>query len=168
MTRTNALFGACSILDNKADDVLEEKVGGEHLTFKIYVFLLRVGQASVRDVFHECNLSSPSLALHHLEKLEDLKLARKDENGVYHVIARRFGILRFFHRTGKWLLPRSLYYALMYVALALACVSLLPSGMREIGVIFSAIGFSISIVDTMLFLKLISYRSRSRTVTINN
>jgi hypothetical protein len=155
-------------LDDEPEDVLEEKVGGERLTFRVYVFLLRVGQASVRDVFHECNLSSPSLALHHLEKLEGLKLARKDENGVYHVIARRFGILRFFHRTGKWLLPRSLYYTTMYAALTLACALLLPSGMREVGLIFSAVGFSISLVDTMLFLKLISYRSRSRTVTFNN
>jgi hypothetical protein len=155
-------------LDDEPEDVLEEKVGGERLTFRVYVFLSRVGQASVRDVFHECNLSSPSLAFHHLEKLEGLKLARKDENGVYHVIERRFGVLRFFHRTGKWLLPRSLYYTAMYAALALACALLLPSGMREVGLIFSAVGFSISLVDTMLFLRLISYRSRSRTVTFNN
>jgi hypothetical protein len=155
-------------LEDETEDALEEKVGGERVTFMVYVFLLRVGQASVRDVFHECGLSSPSLALHHLDKLEGLKLARKDENGVYHVIARRFGVLRFFHRTGKWLLPRSLYYAIMYAALAIACGLLLPSGMREVGLIFSTVGFSISIVDTMLFLRLISYRSRSRTVTFNN
>jgi hypothetical protein len=152
------------LVDEASEDVLEERVGGERVTFRVYVFLLRVGQASVRDVFHECDLSSPSLALHHLEKLEGLKLARKDENGVYHVIARSFGVLRFFHRTGKWLLPRSFYYTIMYVALALACAFLLPPGMREVGLAFSAVGFSISLVDTLLFLKLISYRSRSRTV----
>jgi hypothetical protein len=103
-----------------------------------------------------------------LEKLEGLNLARKDENGVYHVIERRFGVLRFFHRTGKWLLPRSFYYAIMYAALALACAFLLPSGMREVGLIFSVFGFSISLVDTVLFLKLISHRTRSRTVPFNN
>lgn len=153
---------------DESEEILEEKVGGERVTFRVYVFLLRVGEASVRDVFHECDLSSPSLALHHLEKLEGLKLATKDENGVYHVIPRRFGVLRFFHKTGKWLLPRSLYYTIMYAALALACELLLPSGMREVGLIFSAVGFLISLVDTVLFLRLISYRSRSRTVPFNN
>jgi hypothetical protein len=156
------------LVDEAAEDVLEERVGGEYITFRVYVFLLRVDEASVRDVFHGCSLSSPSLALHHLEKLEGLKLARKDENGVYHVIARRFGVLHFFQRTGKWLLPRSFYYAIMYAALALACAFLLPSGMQELGLIFSAVGFSISLVDTVLFLRLISYRSRSRTVPFNN
>lgn len=159
---------ACSVLVDEDKDVLEEKVGGERVTFRVYIFLLKAGEASVRDVFHGCGLSSPSLALHHMEKLEGLKLAYKDENGVYHVIARSFGILRFFHRTGKWLLPRSFYYAVMYAALALACAFLLSSGMREVGLIFSVVGFSISLVDTVLFLKLISYRSRSRTVPFNN
>jgi hypothetical protein len=154
--------------DEASEDVLEERVGGERVTFRVYVFLLRVGEASVRDVFHECGLSSPSLALHHLEKLEGLKLARKDENGVYHVIARSFGVLRFFHRTGNWLLPRSFYYTIMYAALALACAFLLPPGMWEVGLTLSMLGFSISLADTVLFLRLISYRSRSRTVPFKN
>jgi hypothetical protein len=156
------------LADEASEDVLEEKVGGERVTFRVYVFLLRVGEASVRDVFHECSLSSPSLALHHLEKLEELKLVRKDENGVYHVIARSFGVLRFFHKTGKWLLPRSFFYMMMYAALALGCTFLLSSGMREVGLILSALGFLISLADTVLFLSLISYRSRSRTVSFNN
>jgi hypothetical protein len=156
------------LVDEASEDVLEEKVGGERVTFRVYVFLLRVGEASVRDVFHGCSLSSPSLALHHLEKLEELKLVRKDENGVYHVVARSFGVLRFFHRTGKWLLPRSFFYMMMYAALALACAFLLPSGMREVGLILSALGFLTNLVDTVLFLRLISYRSRSRTVPFNN
>jgi hypothetical protein len=122
-----------------ADNVLEEKVGGERVTFRVYVFLLSVREASARDVFHECGLSSPSLALHHLEKLEQLKLAKKDENGIYHVVARRFGLLYFFHKTGK----------------------------REVGLILSVLGFSTNAIDTILFLKLISHRSRSRTAPFN-
>jgi len=61
-----------------AEDVWEERVGGEYVTFRVYVFLLRAVEASVRDVYRGCDLSSPSLALHHLEKLEGLKLVRKD------------------------------------------------------------------------------------------
>jgi hypothetical protein len=150
-----------------ADNVLEEKVGGERVTFRVYVFLLSVREASARDVFHECGLSSPSLALHHLEKLEQLKLAKKDENGIYHVVARRFGLLYFFHKTGKWLLPRSFFFMVMYTAIAMGCVLLLPPGMREVGLILSVLGFSTNAIDTILFLKLISHRSRSRTAPFN-
>lgn len=138
-----------------AEDVWEERVGGEYVTFRVYVFLLRAVEASVRDVYRGCDLSSPSLALHHLEKLEGLKLVRKDEKGVYHVIARKFGVLRFFHKTGTWLLPRSFFYMILYAAIAMASAFLLPSGMWEVAVIISAIGFTTSLVDTVLFLRLI-------------
>jgi hypothetical protein len=150
------------------EGVLEERVGGESVSFRVYVFLLRVGEASARDVYRGCDLSSPSLALHHLEKLESLGLVRKDENGVYHVIARRFGVLRFFHRTGTWLVPRSVYYMIMYAAIALVSALLLPSGIMEAVIVMSAIGFIVSMVDTVLFLRLLPHRSRSRTVPFNN
>jgi hypothetical protein len=143
------------LVDEVAEGVLEEKVGGESVSFRVYVFLLRVGEASVRDVFRGCDLSSPSLALHHMEKLEGLKLVRKDEHGVYHVIARKFGVLRFFYRTGTWLVPRSFFYMLLYAAIAIASALLLPSSMSEVGIIVSAIGFTTSLLDTVLLLRLI-------------
>jgi hypothetical protein len=156
------------LVDEVAERVLEERVGGESVSFRVYVFLLKTGDASVRDVYHGCGLSSPSLALHHLEKLEGLNLVRKDENGVYHVIARRFGVLRFFHRTGTWLVPRSVYYMIMYAAIAIVSALLLPSGITEAVIIMSAIGFTTSLVDTVLFLRLLPHRSRSRTVLFNS
>jgi hypothetical protein len=150
------MFGRVSVLvDEASENVLEERVGGEYVSFRVYVFLLRVGVASVRDVYRGCGLSSPSLALHHLEKLEGLKLVRKDEHGVYHVIARKFGVLRFFYKTGTWLVPRSFFYMVLYAAIAIASAFFLPSGMREVGIIVSAIGFTTSLVDTVLLLRLI-------------
>lgn len=156
------------MVDEADEGVLEERVGGEYVSFRVYVFLLRVGVASVRDVYRGCGLSSPSLALHHLEKLEGLKLVHKDEHGVYHVIARKFGVLRFFYRTGTWLVPRSFFYMVLYAAIAMASAFFLPSGMREVGIIISAIGFTTSLVDTVLLLRLIRQRSRSRTALLNN
>jgi hypothetical protein len=138
--------------DEKA---LEKEVGGEYTTFKIYCFLLKTKEASIRDVYHGANLSSPSLALHHLEKLETLKLVRKDERGVYHVIPRRFGILKFFIRTGKWLVPRSFYYTLFYASLAITSLLVFPPRTREVAVVFSAIGIATNLIDTLLFLKLV-------------
>lgn len=141
--------------DEVLGEVLEERVGGEYVTFRVYVFLLRAGQSSVREVYRACGLSSPSLALHHLEKLEGLKLVRKDEKGVYHVIPRKFGVLRFFTRTGKWLLPRSFFYALLYLVAGVSSVFLLPYGMREVAIVFSVFGFVTNLVDTVLFLRLV-------------
>lgn len=143
------------MVDETAESVLEERVGGEYATFRVYVFLLRAGEASVRDVYHGCGLSSPSLALYHLEKLKGLNLVRKDEHGVYYVNARKFGVLRFFYRTGRWLVPRSFVYMILYGAIALASAFMLPSGMREVGIILSAIGFTTSLVDTVFFLRLV-------------
>lgn len=143
------------MVDETAENVLEERVGGEYVTFRVYVFLLKASEASVRDIYRGCGLSSPSLALHHLEKLEGLKLVRKDEHGVYHAIAKKFGVLRFFYRAGTWLVPRSFFYMILYATIAVASAFLLPSGMREVGMILSTIGFVTSLVDTVLFLRLI-------------
>jgi len=157
-SRCKALsFGrSCPALtDETPESVLEEMVGGEYVTFRVYVFLLRVGEASVRDAYRGCGLSSPSLALYHLEKLERLKVVRKDEHGVYHAVARKFGVLRFFHKTGTWLLPRSFFYMILYLAIAVSSAFLLPSGMREVAIALSAIGFTTSLVDTVFFLRLI-------------
>jgi hypothetical protein len=143
------------LADEVAESVLEERVGGEYVTFRVYVFLLTAGEASVREVYRGCGLSSPSLALHHLEKLERLNLVRKDEHGIYHIVARKFGVLRFFHKTGRWLMPRSFFYMLLYLAIAIASAFLLPSGMLEVAIILSAIGFTTSLIDTVLFLRLI-------------
>lgn len=133
----------------------EERVGGEYVTFKVYVFLLRTGKASVREVYRGCCLSSPSLAVHHLEKLEHLKLAWKDENGVYHVVARKFGVLRFFSRTGRWLIPRSFFYMMFYLVIAIVSLFLLPFGMREVALVLSIAGFATNLIDTVLFLRLL-------------
>jgi hypothetical protein len=143
------------LVDGAAEEALEENVGGEYVTLRVYVFLLKAGEASVRDVYRGCGLSSPSLALHHLKKLEGLSLARRDENGVYHVIIRRFGVLRFFHKVGTWLLPTSFFYMLLYASIAVASVFFLPSGIWEAAATVSAVGFTTSLIDTVLFLRLI-------------
>lgn len=137
------------------EEALQKEVGGEYTTFKIYCFLLKTKKASIRDVYHGANLSSPSLALHHLEKLEALKLVQKDEHGVYHAIPRRFGILKFFIKTGKWLVPRSFYYTLFYTSLAITSLLIFPPGTREVALVFASIGIITNLVDTLLLLRLI-------------
>ncbi|MGD0496314.1 MAG: hypothetical protein ABSB28_09825 [Candidatus Bathyarchaeia archaeon] len=60
------------MVDVAPEEALEESVGGEYLTLRVYVFLLKAGDASVRDVYRGCGLSSPSLALHHLKETRGL------------------------------------------------------------------------------------------------
>ena len=72
---------------------LERDVAGEYNTFRVYLLMLRVKEASGRDVAHQLGFSSPALAVHHLEKLSSLELVKKDKYCVYHVIPQKFGML---------------------------------------------------------------------------
>lgn len=138
-----------------AEDDLNKSVGGENVTFRVYIFLLKTGKGSVREIYRRCDLSTPSLALHHLKKLEGLNLVRKDENGIYHAVPKRFGILRFFYKVGIWLLPRSFFYMILYASIAITSLIFLPSGMREVGIAISGIGFATNLFESVLFLRLV-------------
>ncbi len=67
--------------------------------------------------------SSPSVALHHLEKLERLGVVGKDNMGRY-FIARKVdvGILSAFTSIGRLTLPRLGFYAAFFSTIALAYV----------------------------------------------
>lgn len=134
---------------------LEREVAGEYTTFKIYLFMLKVGEASPRQVYSELGLSSPSLAVHHLEKLERHRLVSKDEWGKYHVVRRKFGILRFFVVTRKWLIPRTFFYMIFYILTAVGSILVLPSGMREAVLILSLVGVVTNFVETFYFYKIL-------------
>lgn len=145
-----------SFKDSRAESsVLEKERAGEHTTFKVYLFMLRVGTSSPRRVYFGLGLSSPSLALHHLEKLEKLKLVSKDDRGKYHAVRRRFGILRLCVATGRWLVPRTLFYMLFHLAIAVSSVFVFPSGIKEISLILSSIGFATNLLETYSFYELL-------------
>jgi len=60
-------------------------------------------------------LSSPSIALHHLEKLRELGLVEKDSSSRYYLAEEvKVGILRLFTRFGRLVLPRYLFYAVFF------------------------------------------------------
>lgn len=136
------------------ESVLEKEVAGEYTTFRVYLFMLRVGTASSRQVFRELGLSSPSLALHHLVKLERFGLVTKDEHGRYHVVRRKFGVLRFFVVTGKWLIPRTLFYMLFFVIAAVGSLLLFPAGVREAALVLSLVGVVTNLIETLHFYRL--------------
>jgi len=53
--------------------------------------------------------------VHHLEKLQDLGLVHKADTGEY-VLERevKVGILKFFTRMGRFLVPRYLFYSVFF------------------------------------------------------
>jgi DNA-binding transcriptional ArsR family regulator len=102
------------------DAVNLERAGSElrGTTLRVYWHLFRLNRSvGVREIQRALNLSSPSVALHHLEKLRELGLVRKDEYSRYCLAEEvKVGVLRFFTRFGRLILPRYLFYAVFFTA----------------------------------------------------
>ncbi len=98
--------------------VLESALKGK--TLIVYWYLLQQPSRSVgvREVQRALNLSSPSIAVHHLEKLEELGLVRKKPTGEYVLEEEvKIGILRFFTRMGRFMVPRYLFYSVLFTTM---------------------------------------------------
>lgn len=92
---------------DKTDDVLKGT------TLEVYRFLLRSGKPlGTREVQRALDLSSPSLAVYHLTKLEEAGLLKR-ENGDY-VVCKV--ILEDLVKLHHFLVPRFLFYAIFAVA----------------------------------------------------
>jgi DNA-binding transcriptional ArsR family regulator len=92
---------------------IESQLKGK--TLQIYWYLLRDPSSSVgvREVQRSLGLSSPSVAAHHLDKLLSLGLVEKNLRGEYSVNQEvKVGLLKFFSRMGRFLVPRHLFYAI--------------------------------------------------------
>jgi hypothetical protein len=92
---------------------IESQLKGK--TLQIYWYLLRDPENSVgvREVQRSLGLSSPSVAAHHLDKLLTLGLVEKTVRGEYLLNQEvKVGLLKFFSRMGRFLVPRHLFYAI--------------------------------------------------------
>ncbi len=111
--------------DHPTDEELAEVVKGK--TLSVYWYMLRHPEPlTAREVQRGAELSSPSLSMHHLERLKQFGLVEKDVHGQY-TIKRdvRIGILNQFMGTGRIMVPRFLFYATFYSSLTAALGSLL-------------------------------------------
>ena len=111
--------------ENPTDEELAELVKGK--TLNVYWYLLRHQEPlTAREVQRGAELSSPSLSMHHLERLRQFGLVEKDVHGQY-TIKRdvRIGILNQFMGKGRIMVPRFLFYATFYTSLTAALGSLL-------------------------------------------
>jgi hypothetical protein len=86
-------------------------------TLLVYWYLVQqpTHTVGVREVQRALGFSSPSIAVHHLEKLQDLGLIQKRGTGEYVLEEEaKVGILRFFTHMGRYLVPRYLFYSVLF------------------------------------------------------
>jgi len=121
---------------------LEAQLKGK--TLLVYWYLLQQPShtVGVREVQRALNLSSPSIAVHHLEKLQDLGLITKKGTGEYVLEEEvKVGILRFFMRMGSVLVPRYLFYSILFTTMLAAYLTLCIIG--QIAPSFYALTFGV-------------------------
>lgn len=132
---------------------LESELKGKTLLVYWYLVQQPSHTVGVREVQRALNFSSPSIAVHHLEKLQDLGLVEKRGTGEYVLEEEvKVGILRFFTHMGRFLVPRYLFYSVLFSTMLIAyltlciCSQLIPS---FYAVIFGSIGVLIFWVETI-------------------
>jgi len=97
---------------------IESELKGK--TLQIYWYMLRSpgSHVGVREIQRALRLSSPSVAAHHLEKLVTLDLVDKTRIGEYYITQEvKVGLLRFFTRLGRFLVPRYLFYSVWFTTM---------------------------------------------------
>lgn len=95
--------------------VLESELKGKTLLVYWYLMQQPTHTVGVREVQRALGFSSPSIAVHHLEKLQDLGLIEKRGTGEYVLEEEvKVGILRFFMHMGRFLVPRYLFYSVLF------------------------------------------------------
>jgi DNA-binding transcriptional ArsR family regulator len=112
------------------------------LTLKVYRFILRNGDPSgIREIQRALKLSSPTLALYHVNKLEEAGLVRKHETGY---VADRI-VLENYVRLKRTLIPRFFFYTVFFaISLVILTTLLRPAALtREY--VFSVVAISIGI-----------------------
>jgi len=99
-------------------------------TWHVYWSMLSKGMdqgVTVREIQRALAFKSPSIANHHLERLMDLNLVTRTNEGTYILVGNiKLGVLRHFVRLGRILVPRFVFYASFTTALTLLFCIFLP------------------------------------------
>ena len=122
--------------DSKKEDL-------EGITLNVYLHAVKKGKpVGPRDVMKDANLSSPSVAYRHLQKLEDLGYLQKNDYGEYTV--KRRAHIGGHAWLGRRLLPKMWIYSLLFLAILIV----------ELFVLF--IHFSIETLEFKVFFLLLT------------
>ena len=89
----------------------KEELGG--ITLDVYLHVLKIGKpVGPREVMKAANLSSPSVAYRHLQKLEDLGYLQKNEYGEY--ITKNKAHVSGYVWVGNHLMPKLWRYSIVF------------------------------------------------------
>jgi len=86
--------------------------GLKGVTLNVYLYVVKKGAVGPREVMRGVNLSSPSVAYRHLQKLENMDLVTKNELGNY-VVTKKVSIHGYMWISRR-LLPNPLIYAAIF------------------------------------------------------
>ncbi|MHA1934586.1 MAG: helix-turn-helix domain-containing protein [Candidatus Thorarchaeota archaeon] len=111
--------------DEPSEEELAAQIKGK--TLRVYWYMLRHTEPmTAREIQRGANLSSPSLSMHHLEKLRDIGVVDKDVHGQYTIKKDvRVGLLKLFSGKGRLMVPRFMFYATFYTSVTAALVTML-------------------------------------------
>lgn len=88
----------------------------EGITLAVYLQVIKKGKpVGPRDVMKSANLSSPSVAYRHLQKLEDLGYLQKNDYGEY--TAKKKAHIPGYVWIGKRLMPAMWRYSIVFLAI---------------------------------------------------
>jgi hypothetical protein len=84
-------------------------------TLRVYTFIFKVKQSTIKEVQRGLGLNSPALAQYHLEKLVTLGLAKRDDMSGEYLLVREIKVetLEQFLKIGSYIIPRFLLYTVM-------------------------------------------------------
>jgi hypothetical protein len=112
-------------------------------TLRVYWAILRRGDEGIgpREVMRDLDLSSPSVAVYHLEKLRGMGLAEKTETGSYRAREEvKVDVFSDYVRVVGLMLPRYLFYSVLFTTMLLSYVFLYAISITPQTVIFLIFG----------------------------
>jgi DNA-binding transcriptional ArsR family regulator len=111
-------------------------------TLQTYLFMIKNSRPiGVRELQRSLGLSSPSVAFHHLEKLERMGLVEKDQYGEYTCIKNvDVSVLQAFSHIGRLLVPRFTFYAMFFTTLLVGYLLIFRGNSNIFAVLFGAFG----------------------------
>ncbi|MHA2170008.1 MAG: winged helix-turn-helix domain-containing protein [Candidatus Kariarchaeaceae archaeon] len=117
-------------------------------TLKVYKFLLSSPKSvGVRELQRSLNFSSPSVAAHHLNKLEEWGICSKSDDNRYRLEKRvNIGVMKHFILLRGSYLPRFAFHTAFFVTVLITY--LIYSFFTPSGRFDRIIGFSVLIVIT--------------------
>jgi DNA-binding transcriptional ArsR family regulator len=120
-------------------------------TLKAYLFIMKLSKPiGVRELQRALDLSSPSVAYHHLEKLERLGLVEKDEYGSYVALKNvEVNVLQAFARIGALLVPRFIFYAMFFTTLLVGYLLIYGGNANVYAIVFGTAGAAFAWFETI-------------------